>query len=321
MFAERWITSVGMVSTVVVATTWALRTRYWKRYAQRSLEFPGPLMFRDTETHLYHTLAGIQHQAQISLPLSYHSSGQTCYPILVVLDAEPCLFSLFAINARYLAYAQQNFPEFIVVGLGYSDTLPEGSDKTQQQSALEHWHGLRPLRARDFLPTAADSPYGAEPLKHVSGHAEEFFDFIENQLLRDLKKRYRIGDIHCLTGLSLSGVGVTHALMRDTTTFTHYAIGSPSLWWDDEVMLKRAIDWVQSDRIHKVAAKVLVTIGGEESAMMKKCASDLAEVLGRASSSAFTVEMKLIPDDDHQSVKGTFAIRTLQWLARSILYP
>ncbi|KAK3277376.1 hypothetical protein CYMTET_14612 [Cymbomonas tetramitiformis] len=258
MFVERWTsTSVGMVSTVVLATTWALWTRYWKRYAQRSLEVSGPLMFRETETHVYRTLAGIQYQAQISLPLSYHSSGQTSYPILVVLDAEPCLFSLFAINARYLAYAQEgSFPEVIVVGLGYSDTLPEGSDTTQQQSALEHWQGLRPLRARDFLPTAADSPYGAEPLKHVSGHAEEFFDFIENQLLLDLTKRYRIGDIRCLAGLSLSGVGVTHALMRDTTTFTHYAIGSPSLWWDGEVMLKRATDWVQSDDIHKVAAKV-----------------------------------------------------------------
>jgi hypothetical protein len=88
------------------------------------------------------------------------------------------------------------YPDFIVVGV-VADVEADarragggggggGRPSSQRVDARRVWSALRPTRARDYLPSAAESPWGgpgAASLLAVSGHATAFSRFVARTLL------------------------------------------------------------------------------------------------------------------------------------------
>ena len=72
------------------------------------------------------------------------------------------------------------YPDAILVGVvaDLEATIPLYSGVTPRLDVKRFWDEMRPTRARDYLPTAAESPWGTWPgavsLLGVSGHADEF---------------------------------------------------------------------------------------------------------------------------------------------------
>ena len=119
-------------------------------------------------------------------------------------------------------------PEVIVVGVGYNVSSP--SD-------------VMALRTRDYTPTqtedadsaiAASAPGLAATVK--SGGAGPFLDFLREELIPWVDSNYRtLPQVNTLVGDSYGGLFGLYALFHQPDTFTRYLIGSPSIWYGDEV--------------------------------------------------------------------------------------
>lgn len=178
-----------------------------------------PLAFGTCSVHRLSSSAGLAYKLIVSLPLQYEPRSRS-YPVVVVLDAEPYLFPLVTVCARTSHYFARSYyyPDVICVGI-VADLEAEGRFwRGGRLDIRALWDGLRPTRARDYLPTAAESPWGApgaEPLLHVSGHADEFVGFLVDTALPFVERRYatRGAAARALIGKSFGGSGVAHAMI------------------------------------------------------------------------------------------------------------
>lgn len=147
----------------------------------------------------------------VYLPASYEYSADH-YPVLVILDAED-FFHPFAGMVSYYSKIGK-CPELLIVGIDTKD------------------------RWRDYTPTHAQIPDGT-PLP-TSGASESFNTFIRYEVMKLLESKYRISPFHILFGHSIAGLFVVHSVFDEQSNFSGFIATSPSLWWDNELIAKKA---------------------------------------------------------------------------------
>ena len=155
----------------------------------------------ETRTYVVHT------------PASY-KSGKDAYPVLVLQDAEGHFAHTSA--AVDLLSANGRIPPMIVVGINNTD------------------------RTRDMTPSKPSTGFGGTPWTGSAGGADKFLSFIADELLPTIDGNYRTRPYRVLIGHSLGGLFAVYALMNRPEVFKGYLIISPSLWWDDQALVKAA---------------------------------------------------------------------------------
>jgi len=160
--------------------------------------------------------------------------------VLVVTDGNG-LFGL-AVSTVGLMQLPRLVPSLLVVGIGYpsahmlADTVA--------------------LRNRDLTPTASAAFAG-------SGGADAFLRFIRAELTPWVERHHLGGPAESIYfGHSLGGLFGTYVMLSEPSSFDHYIIGSPSLWWDHYWIFDYEAE--QALRRSDLAAKVFVGIGGDE---------------------------------------------------------
>jgi predicted alpha/beta superfamily hydrolase len=150
--------------------------------------------------------------------------------VLYVTDAN----GLFAGAVEIVRFMQlsAHLPPLLVVGVGYRKG---GIDETIV------------LRARDFTPTFDPWFEHIFPEHTLMGGADRFLAFFRNELQPWVRSHYRV-DPHDATyfGHSLGGLFGTYVLLTRPDTFTRYGIGSPSLWWHDDMIFGYEADYAAS---------------------------------------------------------------------------
>lgn len=150
-----------------------------------------------------------------------------------------------AVDILRLLRLTDSVAPLLVVGIGHRATIDE------------IWN----LRARDFTPNADLA--GGYPDATGLGGADRFLSFIRDELKPWLRERYGADpDDSTYFGYSLGGLFATHALLSEPATFRRYAIGSPSLWWDKELMFRREAEYAEAH--DDLAARVVFSIGAYE---------------------------------------------------------
>lgn len=149
----------------------------------------------------------------IHLPNNYQQNTALNYPVLFLLDG------------------QRNFGH----AAGTLDLLNQ-DDNAQEMIivAIKNTH-----RTRDFTPTYDESynKWG------VSGGADNFLDFIEQELIPYVDKNYRTNNFKILSGHSLGGLLSIYTLQTRPQLFQAYFAFSPSLWWHKQVIFKDAVNF------------------------------------------------------------------------------
>ncbi len=170
----------------------------------------------------------------VRLPASYRFS-QRRYPVLYLLDAE-WHFPFVASQVSYLSECGASdiiAPEMIVVGLENVD------------------------RNRDFTPTAVPEYRGME--FPTSGGAARLQRFFKEELIPFVDRSYRTTSHRVLGGWSFGGLFAIHSLMHSAGAFNAYLAISPSLWWDDELLVE-----TPGPEETDPPARLVLTIGSEE---------------------------------------------------------
>lgn len=152
------------------------------------------------------TILGEDRTILVHTPAGYKRS-KAAYPVLYLLDGEENFHHTTGLTT-FLSGAQRA-PEMIVVGVTNTD------------------------RVRDLSPTALkDMPN--------SGGSAKFLAFLEDELRPRIEGSYRTAPYRILVGHSLGGLVAIQALTSAPEAFNAYVCISPSLWWDDRLMIREA---------------------------------------------------------------------------------
>lgn len=146
------------------------------------------------------------YKIQIGLPCAYNPAT-TKYETIYVLDAETD-FSVVAAQCRKLA-ACSGVQNVIVVGIGY------GND-----------------RATDYTPTKTGNG---------NGGAQDFMEFIRTELIPKVESEYAVDTTRksrAIIGHSFGGLLAGYAFTKHNEVFGNYIILSPSIWYDNEILLQ-----------------------------------------------------------------------------------
>jgi len=93
-------------------------------------------------------------------------------------------------------------------------------------------------RKKDLTgPTTSENDKEIAP---VNGGSEQFRKFISEELIPEINKRYRTTNKKGIIGESLAGLFVTETFLLKPETFDFYMAFDPSLWWNDQYLIKSA---------------------------------------------------------------------------------
>ena len=170
---------------------------------------------------------GVDYELYVKLPDSYQGSDEK-YPLLVTLDAD-YQFAVASNHIQHLAQRGQA-PEMIIVSIGYAY---DPSDKD----------AYRLNRTRDYTPAKAmEGGYGPDYQK-VSGGGPVFANVIAKEILPLIETRYRADSSdRVYVGHSYGGLFGSYLLLSHPEIFNRYILVSPSLWFNDKMMLAAAKD-------------------------------------------------------------------------------
>jgi hypothetical protein len=156
------------------------------------------------------------------------------YPVLYLLDGDAHFHSVTGliqalgtgVNATYAV------PEMIVVAIPNTD------------------------RTRDMTPTRVGVGFDGKPTDafKTSGGMGTFFTFIKSELIPQVERTYRTTSYRVFIGHSLGGITALNALYTMPDVFNAYVAIDPSLWWDNNLLLRQAKPWISSA---KLAGKAL----------------------------------------------------------------
>ncbi len=217
----------------------------------------------------------------VQVPEGYDRTSRK-YPVLYVLDGE--YFFQTATSAvqfrSELGYqrGQQASPELIVVGIVNVD------------------------RDRDYTPTHAPEQSQGRLSFPTSGGAEAFLEFLEKELFSLVESRYRTHPHRILSGWSLGGLFTVHTYLNRPRLFSRYLAISPSLWWDDSVVVKET-----RRRLRNGGAlspkRLVITLGALEGADMGGAVRrNFVPLLAGQQRPALDFTFVEIPDENHGHV-------------------
>jgi predicted alpha/beta superfamily hydrolase len=223
-------------------------------------------------THTFHSKAlGEDRTIHVYLPEGYDSTQS--YPVLYLLDGSKNEDLLHIVGLVQFFNMQFNMPPCLVVGVANVD------------------------RKRDFtFHTDMEELTKAYP---TTGHSDRFIQFLETELRHYVDQRYRTKDTRYLIGQSLGGLVATEILLKKPQLFSHYLIVSPSLWWDDESLLKAAPELLKKHE--KAIPYVYIAVGQKEPKVMRRDAKKLYALLKKQPLIG-RVDFNKMGDEDHASI-------------------
>lgn len=243
------------------------------------------------ELFLHHTLTkefpskinGIKYNLYISLPKGYSSNNKS-YPIIYLLDADYS-FALAKQISEHLS-DRNRISDSIIVGIAYAN--PNEYKKN---------------RTRDYTPSYVSSGgYGSKYQKY-SGGAESFYRFIHSELIPYLHQEYRANKNATFVGHSYGGLFGVYLLVHHPEVFNHYIIVSPSLWYNNHLVLKAAQRKRDFNLLQKTRACFI--IGDQENKGDYHMIDDLKllnETIMRKPHRNLSTVFNILNDMDHDTV-------------------
>lgn len=221
------------------------------------------------------------YELYVQLPKSYPDT-KTSYPLIIVNDSS---FAFPVTNGAMALMGGAVVQEAIVVGISYS----KGDDRMLS-------------RTRDYTPTHSpvDSSGHSSPGRLASGHAKEYVDFIENQVIPLVQKNYRIDSKKkVFVGHSYGGLLGTYILFKKPHLFTDYIIGSPSLGYDNRIMFN--IENAFSKSHNSLPVNVTMFVGSLEGEMVTNVLA-MEKQLRSRNYEGLGLRVEVMQGENHHSV-------------------
>jgi len=179
------------------------------------------------QIQLYSKVLNESRRIDIYLPRTYQVNSNKKYDVLYVLDGNAHL--LHAAGSQLVLAGYQQMPELLIVGIHNTN------------------------RNRDLTPSVVSSVAN-------SGGASHFRRFIAEELIPHVAQTYRTNDKRYLSGHSYGGLFAIDTLVEQPDLFDAYFTFSPSLRWDNDLVLNKLLVQIQKTQLTKF---LYVNIGDE----------------------------------------------------------
>ena len=231
------------------------------------------------------SITGVGYRIYVAFPPGYHSSSKR-YPALYMLDGDGG-FAL-GTQAYRLLRVDSTMPDLLLVGIGYDLT---GASRRSQRG-----HDLTPTRV------ASDT---------ATGGSGAFLHFLVETIIPTVESHYRTDPSdRGLFGHSLGGLFALHTLFARPDVFRRYIVSSPSLWWDDAVILKAESRFAREQR--RLPKSIYMSVGSEEPFDMLERFQPFADSIQSRGYSGLTFTAAVLPNETHLSAFATAFTRGLR---------
>ncbi|MBN1210445.1 MAG: alpha/beta hydrolase [Myxococcaceae bacterium] len=219
-------------------------------------------------------------------PPGYDAAGATRYPVLYMPDGG----------------LQEDFPH---VATTVDTAIRAGEMRPLILVGIENTE-----RRRDMTgPTEVDEDRKIAP--RVGG-AAAFRGFIRDELMPQVRRRYRVADETAIIGESLAGLFIVETFFLQPKLFDTYIALSPSLWWNGEELVRKASEHLKA-RPDLRNALYLSSANEDDIA---PAAARLAEVLRTTAPAGLWWQYEPRPDLRHDTIYRAASPRVLRrWFA------
>lgn len=241
---------------------------------------------------LHSNMLGETRTLNIYLPPGYSPDSAHTYPVIYLLDgAADEDFIHIAGLVQFASFPWvEHLPPSILVGIANTD------------------------RKRDFTyPSAPDFKFPKALTAYQNSHktaggSANFMAFMEKELQPYIEQHYKVKAEKTLIGQSLAGLMATEFVLKKPQLFNTYIIMSPSLWWDDESLLKT------SPTTPLPHTQVYLAVG-KEGKLMEAPARKLANLL-KKSQGFEEVIFEYWPKEDHGTILHPAVARAFRLLKK-----
>lgn len=252
------------------------------------------------------TGSGYDYQIDVQVPLSYDTSDKR-YPVLFLLDSNwyfPMVTSI--VQTMMIIPVTQYVQEMIIVGIGYETT-----DVAMQTG----------LRSRDYTPSVNNEIVASmrailpwAEIENTSGEAADFLIFIRDDVIPFIDSTYRTDpNTRIGHGHSFGGLFMLYTLFNKPDTFHHYIAASPSIWWDDKIILQHEQAYAET---HNDLLRTLYLIAGTDELGILTDAAALAAKLRSRNYLGLNLQYEFMEGEIHSSIVSRTFVNGLRTLLK-----
>jgi len=263
----------------------------------QAVRIPGSM--NEIQVHQITTETGLIYDVYVGLPVGYDEKLKDGYPTLYATDAS--VGFLLVNQIQTLLQLGGDTPPLIIVGI-------DKPAESLAQGYAQRFFELTPTVNSDF-EAETTTEMGVEV---KTGGADKLLAIIKDDLIPWTEQRFNTSEVRALGGFSLGGLFATHALLKSPTLFTHYLIGSPSLWWDDEIIFRLESEY--AEKHDDLSARIFISVGGLEDIGMLPTMIRFAQTLEDRSYPSLHLTRHVFENESHTSVIPATYSRGLRYL-------
>ena len=240
-----------------------------------------PLVIGETFTIDSRVLAETR-RINVYLPAAYVQSKDARLPVLYMPDGGMAEDFLHVAGLVHVSVGNGTMRPFLLVGI----------ENTQ--------------RRRDMTgPTENENDKKIAP--HVGG-SEAFRKFIRDELMPQIKKRYRTTDETAIVGESLAGLFVVETFILEPDLFDTYIAIDPSLWWNNEKLVRGAGERL---RVRPAMKKTLYLASSDEKGIAEPT-ERLAQILSVNAAAGLDWHYERMPEEKHSTIYHPAALKAFR---------
>ncbi|HEY0558495.1 MAG TPA: alpha/beta hydrolase-fold protein [Thermoanaerobaculia bacterium] len=240
-----------------------------------------PLVFGDTFT-LDSKILGETRRINVYMPPGYAESHDLRVPVLYMPDGGMAEDFLHVAGLVQVSVGNGTMRPFLLVGI----------ENTQ--------------RRRDMTgPTRNEEDKKIAP--HVGG-SEAFRRFIRDELMPQVKSRYRTTQETAIVGESLAGLFIVETFLLEPDLFDTYIALDPSLWWNNKELVKIAAEKLRS---RPNLEKTLYMASSDEKQIVED-ANQFSEVLTKSAPPRLHWHLERMPEEKHSTIYHPAALKAFR---------
>lgn len=140
--------------------------------------------------------------------------------------------------------------------------------------------------------------------------ANNFRNFITEELFPEIEKRYRITNKKGIIGESLSGLFVMETFMQKPKSFDFYIAMDPSLWWNNHYLVRNANTLLENFPNKEVK----LWFAGSSTEDISQYTNELAKKLKKGTSKELKWKYSNEPNEKHNTIFRATKEKALKWI-------
>jgi predicted alpha/beta superfamily hydrolase len=240
-----------------------------------------PLVMGETFT-IDSKILGETRRINVYLPPGYNESPSTRLPVLYMPDGGMAEDFLHVAGLVQVCVGNGTMRPFLLVGI----------ENTQ--------------RRRD-LTGPTENPEDKQIAPRVGGSAA-FRAFIRQELMAQVKARYRTTNETAIVGESLAGLFVLETFLKESDLFDTYIAFDPSLWWNNQKLLDGAVEDL---RERTKPAKTLYFASSDQK-QLAEITQRFADVLAKNAAPSIRWHYEKMPDKKHSTIFHPAALKAFR---------